>query len=280
MQKANMNYQAALIQAIFANNPVATTNPISTALAPNHGAIGIYKSNYIENGIRALSISYPTVVGVMDPADFRKLAKAYLLQHPKTCFDWADYGQGLSDFMLSIDALASMPFLPEVALIDWHLMHIERAPNKVFDGASFALLQTTDLHKLAFVAAPGLQTMQALFPVQELYTLVHGLNNQNNQLPSHAYSNNKDPQQAQTNINNLLNTAIKSRVFRSIILWREEYKGLFEYCDNASAKAFNSIIQQQSISDVLGHFGDNETAMTHWLHQHIQSKKIYAVVEK
>ena len=53
----------------------------------------------------------------MDEQDFRKLCHGYLLQYPKTCFDWADYGADFKEYILSIDAFAEMPFLPELRAV-------------------------------------------------------------------------------------------------------------------------------------------------------------------
>ena len=238
-------------------------------------ALHVYQNNYLENGIRALCISYSTVFAIMDESDFRKLCTAYLRKYPKSCFDWADYGQYFSEFMLSIDALASMPFLPELADIDWRLAHIERNANVEFDASSFSLLHTTPLEKLVFVGAPGLQLNSVLFPVCELYSLAHNTSPASN---TDSPNNMQTPPSAST-VNKLIDGAIKSPTYRSIVLWREEYKGIFEYCDEASANAVASMLAHHSISDVLGHFGEDQNAMTDWLQKHIKSKKIYAIVE-
>ncbi|MFT6267877.1 MAG: hypothetical protein ACJAVV_000682 [Alphaproteobacteria bacterium] len=283
-----MLYQSLLIQAVFNQSKdspelalsdsvqtITSSTEGSTEQTKQHSAFGLYHNNYIENGIRAMSITYRSVFAIMDEDDFRKLSIGYLSMYPKTCFDWADYGEGFSDYMLNIDALASMPFLPELADIDWRLMHIERTSNQSFDGASFGLLQTIPLDNLYFECAPGLQVTEAIFPIQELYQLAHQFVDEKQigaeqaQKTSHV-----------NKINNLINIAIKSPSYRSIVLWREEYKGLFEYCDTASANAFSSMLANNSISDVLSHFGDDQSAMTNWLQLHIQSRKIFAVVEK
>jgi hypothetical protein len=283
-----MLYQSLLIQAVF-NQPkgsseLALSESVKTITnlsegcekqAKKHSAFAIYHNNYIENGIRALSITYRSVFAIMDEADFRKLCVAYLNTYPKTCFDWADYGKGLSEFMFNIDALASMPFLPELADIDWRLMHIERSSDQYFDSVSFSLLQTNPLDTLYFVCAPGLQLTEAIFPIQELCQLAYQLGDEKQSGTPAAQKNARV-----IKINSLINIAIKSPVYRSIVLWRNQYKGLFEYCDSASTGAFSSMIANKSISDVLSHFGDDQNAMTNWLQQHIQSRKIYAVVEK
>jgi hypothetical protein len=284
-----MDYQAALIHAIFNTQEQLSNSPqaanlhqheagSSQAKATLHqlNALHVYQNNHLESGIRALSISYRTVFAIMDEGDFRMLCAAYLRAHPKSCFDWADYGEHFSEFMLSIDALASMPFLPELADIDWRLMHIERNANIEFDASSFSLLQTTPLEELVFVGAPGLQLNKVLFPVCELYGLAHNISSTANS----ALQGGDEAIPLASSVNKLIDDAIKSPAYRSIVLWREEYKGVFEYCDEASGSAILSMLAHHAISDVLGHFGEDQNAMTNWLQQQIQSKKIYAVAAR
>lgn len=267
-----MVYQQRLIRALFKCEELVSKQNLHEL---SHPALMVYSNNYLETGIRALSITYRTVFGILNESDFRKLATAYLNKYPKTCFDWADYGEHLSRFMFEIDELGNMPFLPELADIDWRLLHIERAQNESFDATSFDLMQTCSMEQLFFKPAPGLQTMQVLFPVQELYQLAHNFNEDDDSAST--------AQQAKklhiNKINNLVNDAIKTGQYRSIVLWREKYKGLFEYTNAEANNAFESMLNNHCIADVLSHFGEDQSAMTNWLQQHIQSKKIYAIVE-
>jgi hypothetical protein len=266
-----MLYQQRLISALFNQRQITETQGENQS---SHLALKVYGNNYIESGIRALSITYRTVLGLISEESFRSLAAAYLHKYPKTCFDWADYGEYLSDFMFEIDEFANMPFLPELAAIDWRLLHIERAKNERFDAESFGLLQTHNMEQLFFKPAPGLQTLEVLFPVQELYQLAHDFDEQDSATTA------QEAKKLQINkINILVNDAIKLKEYRSIVLWREEYKGLFEYIDENARNAFDSMVNNECIAKVLSHFGEDQSAMTNWLQQHIQSRKIYAVLE-
>ena len=259
-----MNYQETLINTIFDKD---------LADSAEHSAMGVYHNNYIENGIRALTISFSTVAGILDEADFRRLARDYLLAYPKQCFDWADYGSQFAEFMFDIDALMHMPFLPELAELDWRLMHLERTAEQTFDGASFGLLQSADPATLQFVPSPGLQLMRVIFPMEELYALVHAPSLNQDTVQSQAAR-----QQHLHHTNKLITLAIKSGEYRSIVLYRKDYKGLFEYTSGDGLKALQSMLAGHTIATVLAHFGDDQAAMTEWLQAYIQTQKIYGVV--
>jgi len=261
------SYQKMLIANITHEHNSLSENIQSDAADVNE-ALFIYRNNYIETGIRALSISFPTVLALLGEAAFRSIAKLYLINYPKDCFDWADYGAMFSEYLFDVDALADTPYIPEIAELDWRLNIIERQQDVHFDAESFSLLQSCDAANLYFVPAPGLQTMNVLFPVQELYSLAH------------RFSHNEDEYakaELIKNINILINRAINKPVARSIILWREHYKALFEYCEQVPAKAFESMLHGSSVEQVLASFGDDQVAMSQWLQQHIGTRKIYAI---
>lgn len=260
-----MKYQASLIEHIL--TPRNTHNE-SHLNDKAQNAIDVYHNNYIENGIRALAISFSSVGAILDEQDFRKLCHGYLLQYPKTCFDWADYGANFNEYILSIDAFAEMPFLPELAMLDWHLMHAERAKDIGFDAESFTLLQTTPADQLKFIPAASLKVLDFLFPVVELYQLVHDKNLQTDENARKLHL---------LNINNLINDAIKLGTTRSIVVWRAEYKAEFEYVHDKLLQALNSLNCNESIEQVLSVFGEDQASMSAWLQSIIQTKKVVAI---
>jgi hypothetical protein len=278
-----LNYQQALINSIF--SPQNTSNTESSKEPHNAGsisdgaqaALGVYHNNYIENGIRALSISFATVAGLLDDSDFRRLAHDYLLAYPKQCYDWADYGESFAEFMYDIDALAAMPFLPEVAELDWRLMHIERAQDQSFDAASFARLQSEDSANLSFVPSATLQIMPAVFPLSELYALVHSDAYSEGPAAENVAHSIEARKRLLSNINKLVGLAIKTGEYRSIVLYRKDYKGIFDYVDGNALEAFKCLLSQNTVESVLSKFGDDQAAMTAWLQQQIEKQNIIAV---
>ena len=260
-----MDYQATLIAKIFKSTGATPSKGLSS-VAQN--ALDVYHNNYIENGIRALSIGFPSLAAILDEQDLRKLFHTYLLDKPKSCFDWADYGHDLEEYILSIEALSALPFLSELAKLDWHLMQAEREPSKAFDAASFALLQTQPANELRFLAGNGLRMFTAIFPLVELYQLAHDEALQTDETARKLHLK---------KINNLIDDAIKHGRPRSIIVWRAEYKAEFDYLQDVDAKAFEKLNHNEDIENVLSVFGDDQVAMSTWLQSTIQSKRVLAI---
>lgn len=260
-----MKYQASLIGQIFKHKTAFDERHLTSAA---QNAINVYHNNYIENGIRALAITFSSVATILDEQDFRKLCHGYLLNFPKACFDWADYGADFNEYILGIDALAEMPFLPELAFLDWHLMHAERTEDKEFDAQSFTLLQTTPANQLKFIPTASLKILDFMFPVVELHQLAHDESLQTDESARKLHI---------LNINNLINDAIKLGTTRSIVVWRAEYKAEFEYVHEKRLHAFNSLNCNESIEQVLSVFGEDQASMSAWLQSIIQTKKVVAI---
>ena len=122
---ANQDYQRQLIAKIFnMHPPYSQKQAIETAERIQFDAsiqvniqtgLNVYTNNFIENGIRALSITFPTVEGLIGEDSFRMLSRKLLRHEAKASFDWAEYGITLPTFIEGQEALETYPFLSEVA---------------------------------------------------------------------------------------------------------------------------------------------------------------------
>ncbi|WP_412972031.1 putative DNA-binding domain-containing protein [Glaciecola sp. MF2-115] len=261
-------YQRQLLASIFR---VQLENSHNQSLI----ALNVYSNNFIENGIRALSISFPTVVGFIGEDSFRILAKKFLYEVPKQSFDWAEYGCELPDFIGQQDALNDYPFLREVAILDWAIHQAQRAEDRRFLGASFALLESGDTATLKFVGAPALQVLPFLFPIVELYQVIHD-----------PFLQSEEGLVARKNLLSeikdhislvLASDAINKVTPRSIVLWRPEYKAQFEYISSAEAQVISAINASTSVNTVIETIDDHQLDLLEWLTKAISNKLIFAV---
>jgi hypothetical protein len=288
--QANQEYQQQLVAKIFqvelsqdlesktldADKPksqemqtesATSGSPIKTA---TQAALNVYTNNFIENGIRALSITFPTVEGFMGEDSFRMLSRRYLKCETKTSFDWAEYGCGLPVFITEQEALEEYPFLCEVAQLDWAIHKAQREPDQTFAAASFALLESGDTSLLRFLPAPGLQVLKFWFPVSDLYRLIHD--------PSLQSAQGALARQALlTEINISISSAINNSSPRSLILWRPEYKAQFEYLSEAEADVMQQLVEHASVDAIIESIGTHNIDLVAWLSKAISNKFIFCV---
>jgi hypothetical protein len=252
---------------VQANIRINTQNDIETDMQTG---LNVYTNNFIENGIRALSITFPTVEGLIGAGSFRLLSRQFLRHEAKASFDWAEYGIALPTFIDSQDALEMYPFLSEVAELDWVIHRVQREADRKFQLATFASLESGDTSVLRFIAAPGLQTRNFCFPVAELYRLIH-----------EPYLQSEEGVLARKtllkNTTELINNAINRVTPRALVLWRAEYKAQFEYVPDAEADVIQKINAHASVDVVIETIGAHNIDLVEWLTKVISNKLIFAV---
>ncbi len=287
--RTNQEYQKQLVARIFQvalsrdaeNNTldadkltppeIATVNASDSLFkTATQTALNVYSNNFIENGIRALSITFPTVKGFIGEDSFRMLSRLFLKFETKISFDWAEYGSSLPLFIADQEALEEFPFLSEVAKLDWAIHKAQREPDKIFTATSFALLEDGDTRLLRFLPAPGLQVLKFWFPVSDLYRLIHD-----------PYLQSKQGALARqtllTEIKISISSAINNSSPRSLILWRPEYKAQFEYLVEAEADVMQQIIEQASVDEIIERIGTHNIDLVTWLSKAISNKFIFCV---
>lgn len=277
---ANQDYQRQLIAKIFnMHPPYSQKQAIETAERIQFDAsiqvniqtgLNVYTNNFIENGIRALSITFPTVEGLIGEDSFRMLSRKLLRHEAKASFDWAEYGITLPTFIEGQEALETYPFLSEVAQLDWAIHDVQRQADKEFAPSTFASLETGDTDLLCFTAAPGLQLLTFWFPVVDLYQLIHD-----------PYLQSEEGILARKellkNVTESIHNAINIATPRSLVLWRAEYKAQFEYVSDAEADVIQKINAQASVNAVIDTIGMHNIDLVEWLSKAISNKLIFAV---
>ncbi|MGQ8364708.1 putative DNA-binding domain-containing protein [Glaciecola sp. 1036] len=252
-----MDYQQLLINSIFNQQ------------GGNSSALEIYQNNYVENAINALSISFPTLLGIIGEPDFRKIAFRYAKQFPKSSFDWAEFGTSLSEFLQQEEMFENLPYLSEIADFDWRRLWIERAPDETFSADSFALLQQYPPSELRFRPAAGLQKVEYFFPIDTFYDFCQ-LDDQNSE----------QKQTLLLSLKKAINDAIKQPHLRSFVLWRHQAKAQFEVHSPLYCNAFDKLLDDASVEEVLATLEKSPEQMHHWLQSVIAKRQVVAIEKR
>lgn len=172
------NQQQALLRALWApgeswrawDGPDGLKNYIAENTYPSSArGINSYKSNAHALAERVLGAAYPVVTAVLSTDSMAQLARALWHAHPPTRGDLAHWGDALPDFMADSPQLASLPWLPDLARVEWALHRAEGAPDAGADIASLQLLAEQDPGQLTLRLAPGLQVLETRFAVVRIW---------------------------------------------------------------------------------------------------------------
>lgn len=168
--------QQALLDTLFAQPTTPQAHEAAAQLATRidnrhaQSARGLlaYRANGHALAERALTASYPVVCAVLGGESFAMLARALWHRHPPQRGDIALWGDALPAFVQDAPQLAGLPWLADVARVEWALHRAATAADAWADPGSFALLQQADPAGLTLPLAPGLCMVQSPWPVASI----------------------------------------------------------------------------------------------------------------
>jgi hypothetical protein len=159
MNPALAHQQRALLDALLQARPPGPD-------APWQGpGLGAYRANAHAHAERALFDAYPVVAALVGGEAFEALARALWHHQPPERGDLAEWGATLPSFIEAQADLASLPYLPDTAQLEWALHQASRAGDAPSDAASFALLETEAPERLRLRLAPGTVVVRSPWPV-------------------------------------------------------------------------------------------------------------------
>lgn len=161
--------QQALLQALWMRNSQQATEvllPLAAGPAAfTRRGMACYRANGLALAQRALPAAYPVLAQLIGGDSFAALAADFWQQHPPQRGDIAQWGAALPAFVGQSPQLADLPWLADLATVEWALHQVATAADVAPDLASFVLLGTTDPATLALVPAAPLHCIASAWPV-------------------------------------------------------------------------------------------------------------------
>jgi hypothetical protein len=135
--------------------------------------LGIYRNTFFSVLAAALRISYPTVHRLVGAEFFEGAARVFAEERPPESAYLNEYGAALGDFLARFAPAASLPYLPDVARLEWAVNCALHAP----DVPSLDLSRLRDLDDCAralirFVPHPSLRLVRAEFSADLIWRAV------------------------------------------------------------------------------------------------------------
>jgi hypothetical protein len=142
----------------------------AAALAGDDAALGswlaagdrlaVYRNTVARGLADALADQFPSVARVVGPAWMGAAARAFAAAHPPASPCLMDYGAAFPDWLLAFPAAAELPFLADLARIDWARREALFAPDMApISIAAFATLAPEDWARAAADLHPSAQLL-------------------------------------------------------------------------------------------------------------------------
>ena len=91
--------------------------------------LGLYRGNLNATWRRVLGQAYPVLLALVGEEFFAGLAREYGRRYPSQDADLNRFGDGFGDFLTSFPPAAQLPYLPDMARLEWALHLAHYAPD-------------------------------------------------------------------------------------------------------------------------------------------------------
>jgi hypothetical protein len=137
-----------------------------------HARLAVYRGNVYANCRKALAGAYPIIRKIVGEDFFEATAREYARAYPSRSGDLNRYGGELARFLEGFSYTSDLPYLPDVARMEWlahHAHFAEDAP--VFDGSSLTSLPNERLAQLRLRLAAACALLESPWPLGRIWTI-------------------------------------------------------------------------------------------------------------
>lgn len=163
------------LQAAFATalrgGPAASAAAeiLGDGLAPE-ARLAIYRHHVFTTLTAALEAIYPVVCRLVHEQFFRYAADQYVRAYPPSGPCLFEYGNSFPTFLADFEPCKHLPYLPDVARLEWALNCATHAEESAaLDGSALLRLPTEDLPRLTLRLQPSLALLSSPWPIDQIW---------------------------------------------------------------------------------------------------------------
>lgn len=134
--------------------------------------IAAYVGGYPARLVEALEESFPAVATILGRDAFRALADRYRPAVPAGVYSLGDVASGLPDFIRDDELRQRLPFLGDLAALEWAWIRAFHAFEiDAFDPASAVGWGIEDWERVRLTFQPAVAVVQSSWPIRDLWAL-------------------------------------------------------------------------------------------------------------
>jgi hypothetical protein len=162
--------QAAFGEALLGGHvEPAVTYILGDGLTPE-ARVDIYRHHVFTTLTAALQATFPVVCRLVHERFFGYAADQFIRAHPPTGPCLFEYGSSLPTFLAGFEPCRSLPYLPDVAQLEWALNVATHADEMVpLDLAEISRLPVEDLPRLILRFDPSLSLLTSTWPIAQIW---------------------------------------------------------------------------------------------------------------
>lgn len=142
--------------------------------------LGIYRHGVIFGLRDALSAVYEVVRKLVGDEFFDYLAEQYVGRYPSQTGNVHDYGSELAEFLSSFPGLENLPYLPDVARLEWHYHNAFHSPiGATLNIKKLSQIPESKYEQLTLLLSPCCRLLSSDFPILRIWQANQDENNSN-----------------------------------------------------------------------------------------------------
>jgi hypothetical protein len=135
--------------------------------------VSIYRNAIFANYRKALAATYPVVQRLVGVPFFNTAVDAFVRENASTSGDLNVYGDVFGNFLAGYPYAQDLPYLPDVARLEWAIDAANRAADHIADPASvlaeLAAVAPERLAELKLRLAPSCRLVHSEYPILRLW---------------------------------------------------------------------------------------------------------------
>jgi hypothetical protein len=170
MPPALRDLQAAFAAHIVGADRADLVAEVAGDTIPAVARLGVYRHHVFESLRTALAATFPTVQALVGADFFRGLARAFIGQSLPAQPVLAEYGMDFPAFIARCEQVRDLPYLADVAQLDWALNLAFHAPlGERLSAAELSTIPIERLPSMSVTLAAGAVLITSRYPLDRIW---------------------------------------------------------------------------------------------------------------
>ena len=167
-----LEQQRAFRQAVFEGRVEAAKAALREDAIGRDARLAIYRNNSIGSLIGVLRAAYPVIDRIVGADFFNEAAGRFATANPPDRPHLSAYGAGFADFLETTPAARGLPYLGDVARLEWARIEAyfaEDAPPLAV--SALARIEPSAIAETRLVAHPSARLVASRFPIHTIWSV-------------------------------------------------------------------------------------------------------------
>ena len=162
--------QTAFMTSLFTRDDSVIAAYLEAATTPGSPRMAIYRNNVYAALTKALQAIYPVILRLVGDAFFKFAARRYIDAYPSRSGDLNRFGADFAEFLGTFEHTASLPYLPDVARLEWccHQAY-SAADDTPLDLPKLAAVPPETYGRLRFRLTHASRLLHSAWPIDAIW---------------------------------------------------------------------------------------------------------------